>query len=271
MAYQDLVIADGPSQYWRFDRANISELGWRDNASNGFYDIRIVAFAGTTALTRADNAGVGGSHALYIPNGHNVTWGNLSTQGTDNQFAGGEWTFETWYKRASSAARDRWIANREGSASRFRLLHNTAGQFYLETWDTSSITRTITSPVFLDDDWHHIVVTRSATNIYQLYVDSVFIGTHTTGTFNTSSATDAYLGRPKTGTSIGDMYFDEIAWYKKILAPARITAHYAAGPQPAPKGYTWSLWNGTTEIPCTMQGVWNGTTVVPRVSEERVP
>lgn len=36
-------------------------------------------------------------------------------------------------------------------------------------------------------------------------------------------------------------------------------------------GYTWSVWNGTAEVPATVQGVWNGTSVVPRISEERVP
>lgn len=36
-------------------------------------------------------------------------------------------------------------------------------------------------------------------------------------------------------------------------------------------GYQWSVWNGTTEVPGTVEGVWNGTSVVPRQSEERVP
>jgi len=32
---------------------------------------------------------------------------------------------------------------------------------------------------------------------------------------------------------------------------------------PAPTGPTWTLWDGTTEQPLTLDGVWNGTSIVP--------
>lgn len=271
MAYKDVVIADAPAQYWRFDRALDAEAGYRDAASTGYYEIRIAVPGTNAAPTRTANGGVDNSRALYVPLNQQLSFGSMANVGNDNQLAGGTWVWECWYKRASSSAILRYIANREGAASRTRIYQNASWQFVLETYDSSSVTRIITSPAFNDDDWHHIVVQRNATNVHELWVDGVLIGSHTTGTYNTSSAADVYLAGSKAGTGRGDLYMDEIVWYKTFLTPAKVQAHYAAGPKPAPKGYAWSLWNGTTEVPCTMEGVWNGTTVVPRVSEERVP
>ncbi|WP_433332516.1 hypothetical protein [Spirillospora sp. CA-294931] len=38
---------------------------------------------------------------------------------------------------------------------------------------------------------------------------------------------------------------------------------------PTPKG-SWSLWNGTAEVPLTLAGIWNGTNILTATIDQVV-
>jgi lysophospholipase L1-like esterase len=71
----------------------------------------------------------------------------------------------------------------------------------------------------------------------------------------------AWIGTGETGTLIGsaDHIHPTDAGHARIADRMR-TSLLALNTPAAP---TWSVWNGTTEQPVTLDGVWNGTAIVP--------
>lgn len=88
--------------------------------------------------------------------------------------------------------------------------------------------------------------------------DSMTVWDTLTGTVATT--VDRFDIGPSGSTTSAIQYFDDIA----IADTAS-----EIGPV-APSGPTVSVWNGTSEVPATIQGVWNGTTVVSGSFDEVV-
>lgn len=99
---------------------------------------------------------------------------------------------------------------------------------------------------------HHVVVTRAG-NVFTSYVNGVQVDQRTPGTplapvgalnIGSGAATSSRLLTPET-----DM--DAVALYPTALSPARIAAHFAAGPEPVQ--YARLAADGRTILPATGQ------------------
>ncbi|MEU4726528.1 hypothetical protein AB0G06_43615 [Nonomuraea dietziae] len=87
------------------------------------------------------------------------------------------------------------------------------------------------------------------------------IATATATTVTTVDMDAVRFGPFSTAPTVPTFYLDDFALSD--------TAALIGPPSPAPSGATWSLWNGTSEVPLSLEGVWNGTSVTP-LSFDRV-
>ena len=80
-----------------------------------------------------------------------------------------------------------------------------------------------------DGNWHYVAVTRTGTT-FKLYVDGAAVVNGTSNQSGAVTTPSITFGRSAAGSTIrwytGNL--DEIAFYNAVLAPASVTAHYAA-------------------------------------------
>jgi hypothetical protein len=138
------------------------------------------------------------------------------------QLGDGAQSYEFWFRRTSASQTENYLLEDWGGtlgAVEFGMDTNDDVLFYSrgrDIWNCYS-QQTIT-----DNNWHHIVGVKQATNSWTIYVDGIQGTTGAQGVAVTGTGwvlPSAYI----TG------YFDEIAIYNVALTPAQVWQHYYLG------------------------------------------
>lgn len=234
-AYAAVILADAPSSYWRFAEASGSvaiDEGSLGNDAQYTLDADPDDVAGWTPRAGI----VEGSSAITLVTS---TRGVIVPNAGDYAFCGfaTDFSFELWLKAPASALTTNWFLASLSGPFTSRMLwgfRNGAAfpqvQFERTSFDGgSSATFGIPEEIF-DDDWHHLVLTKTGATI-RLYVD---------GALSTSGA-DAddiarvpelmALGSRNGGGSALNTFpgaIAEVALYDYALTAEQVAAHFAA-------------------------------------------
>lgn len=217
-AYEEAVLADGPTGFWMLDEQT-----------------------GTAAANRGSGSGAGTYQGSPILAGVPTPWGgrapvfNGSSQyvtiaETDMT---GEWTAEAWVRptaQADTAIVGQWGS---GSATQEWILGTTSTSVEIFVHTGVGYSGLTASAWTLLNRWHHVVGIRSTTaNESQLWVNGrlIAIGTVSAAGNKTQGVEIARKGGSAyyTGAIAGVAIYDG-----KVLPRHRIAAHYRAGLRPA--------------------------------------
>ena len=169
---------------------------------------RTVTFYGTAQLSTAQSK-FGGSSLLLDGNSDYLTVPHVSADIVT------ELTLETWFKTSSSAYQT-LIGNYAGSAGTFIQLNTggTAGTIGAGVHGNTQITSS--SGGYADGNWHHVALTRNASNLITLWVDGV---SKATGTDSSAMlANSFYIGRLNSASlpRYFDGYLDDVRWTPSV-------------------------------------------------------
>jgi hypothetical protein len=221
VAYQDVVLADSPTVYYRLgDTAApaVPTNGLGVNcAATG-----VPAFGVAGAVVGDTNTAVsfpGSAGTDYLQ--------TASSPGTAYDLGDGPFSIEFWYKTNDTAADHNTLSKGTGS---YIMRHLAGGTWAFRLSGTGNCF--VTTAAFTDTTkWHHVVVTRVLATQPTLYVDGVAqAGTHTARTFGnitTGFGIGVDVAAKPTGAWNG--YIDEVALYQTVLSAAQVLTHYQAG------------------------------------------
>ena len=171
---------------------------------------RTVTFYGTAQLSTAQSK-FGGSSLLLDGNSDYLTVPHVSSDIVT------ELTLETWFKTSSSAYQT-LIGNYETSGSVGTYIQintgGTAGTIGAGVHANTQITSS--SGGYADGNWHHVALTRNASNLITLWVDGV---SKATGTDSSAMlANSFYIGRLNSASlpRYFDGYLDDVRWTPSV-------------------------------------------------------
>lgn len=150
--------------------------------------------------------------------------------GLSNLALNGEFTISVWIKSNATTApgAPREILSSRSVENHFLLREDPAGGWVFYDWTGSGVSNVTTfgSVIYLDQKWHHLVVTRSRTAT-KTYVDGVFKNSSTS-----LSGTVAYSNTTIfIGTSGASQYFnggiDNVRLYSRALTSMEVHQMYA--------------------------------------------
>lgn len=212
MAYSDIVLADSPIYYWRFEgngnstvgSANLTlPAGYTTNTSGHTFTGTALAFDGSTST------------------------GPYAAAAAASDFFASTYTIEFWFKVPSKANSQELFRVGDDVAceveSTGKFLYYYRGQLVNPATTT-----------YNNNTWRHCVITRDASRVTTVYMNGVSIGSFTAPT---GGATDAnfYIGGSQYSEQAIKGSIDEFAIYNTVLSSGRIAAHLAG---PIDGGYT---------------------------------
>ena len=140
-----------------FDGSN-GATATSDSSNNN----KTITFQGSATIATAQSK-FGGS-SLYIPNGSS----RITTPGTSNMDAAGDFTMELWIYNSSTSDYPTLLENGASSNSLSMYLANTASNQILRMWNTGSVTNF--SSTLPQNEWYHFALVRSGSTV-KLYVN----------------------------------------------------------------------------------------------------
>lgn len=245
MSYQDVVMADNPLVYYRFEDASSAngEQVW-DSAENAWKHGTYVNKDWDPITFAAGIPGAGGQAVQLNGNGSDGA-GNCVSAWSGGELVTENMTLSLWMKSTGDSQNNyaRLIQHNGGESSNAYGIgsypQGAGGEITVigggSTWYTG------TGDVF-DGEWHHIVVTyqQNGADLYEhVYIDGVSKWGNTKADTSLSTTYDwLTLG------SEGNQWYmyngfvgllDEVAIYDSVLEIESIQAQYAAGiiPEPA--------------------------------------
>lgn len=208
------------------------------DAPTGFYELK--ESAGPTAADSSTK----GITATY--SGVGITWGQSDpiTDGSDHgvlfdgstgvlvvpQTWGSPGSLEAWFKAPAPTAAGQTIMGSDRSYAPYWSIFTLSDgslDFTMTLADGTFFGYSTTPGVSLADNaWHHIILTRSAANYFNLYVDGAAVGAG--ASMGTSVfPTNTYFGL-QPGTAGTAVTIAEPAVYSTELSAVRVLAHYLA-------------------------------------------
>ena len=216
-SYDDEVIADSPSGYWKLNETSGTIA--KDYSGNGYNG----TYSGTYTLGASELlTGSGSSTMMNLSNGNGqVTIGNTAALNLDSNF-----TIEFWVNLSTSNPAYSGVINKLGSsgwliqadqlspATATRVRNDTSG--YYNQYEFA--------PTIFTGSTHYVVIAFN-NGTGTAYIDT------TPNAFTYTASTGLGVNGGNTaniviGGSIGT--YGNFAYYNGALSPARIAAHYAA-------------------------------------------
>ena len=230
-SYPAVVLADAPVAYYRFEQAGSTAVDSTGNANNGTVINGPLVTQGPPGLGAA------------------LSFDGINDHVTTPRSVGGSFTLELWLNTTATSLSGTqafegngllW-SDVGGGANDFVLAFlNNRAAFFTGSPDTTAIG---TTPIN-DGRWRHVVATRAQGGATQVWVDGVL---QATGTSN-ANVLDANPQIVIGANTLDSRYFagriDEVAYYDRVLTPAQIRNHYAAG-----------LAAGTVAVPASSPGL----------------
>jgi Concanavalin A-like lectin/glucanases superfamily len=217
-AYKDVVLADNPVAYYRFEESS-----------------------GTTATDTTGNSNDG----TYV-NGVQINQPGAPNLGKAARFDGIDdyvstprtvstsFTLELWINTTASSLTGAQAY--EGNGLLWSDVGGAANDFVMAmlnnglSFFTGNPDITVTSATAINDGhWHHLVATRTQGGNVEIFVDGVSRGTTTTNNNPLDGNPSIMIG----GNVLDSRYFtgliDEVAYYPTVLSLGQINAHFRAG------------------------------------------
>lgn len=221
-AYGQAVFADRPDIFYRLSEgagtAAVDVMG----GANGAY-VGTPTLGATTLVT-------GGDAAVTL---------NGSTQRVNAakvfNYGNGPWSYELWFQRSSAVAPATSLPLFAGGANSGGVSIDNGGVHghgFVNAFK-SGVSNTVHSSSALAADTlvHYCVLTKSAANVWTLYVDGVDVSDRTGDTADTTATTAVLIGfgwDPNSGNHFAGT-IDDAAVYTVELTSAQVATHYAAG------------------------------------------
>jgi hypothetical protein len=224
MAYRDVVLADNPIAYWRFEETSGTIV--QDETANNLDGIlqatptfNVVGAISSAASNKAISYPASSS-SQYI----------AITDAANLLAVGDNFTLEAWIK-PSTLTRGNPIITRNTTGGGYNLLLNSDNTITLRNGNTDHVKSNIT--IADTTTWHHIVATKNG-GTTKIYIDGVdrtgsIISPQTFGNFGS-----ARIFRGGTSTAVYTGAIDEVAVYSSALSLTRVQAHYNAATYQAP-------------------------------------
>lgn len=218
--YDGVVYADGPAWYLPMQETTGTTADDFIGSVNGTYQ-------GTPTLGVAGPSGAGGTAVLLNGTSQYVSVPDDGVLDVGD----GPVTYELWYKRLNGTKKSGALMAKGAGAP--ILLIDDAVNGQIEWYGRSVALAVKSSTVFTDTNWHHIVGTKSAADVWLLYVDGVDVTTPDGGATpsTTNNTTELNIGRDN-GSTPGSYLAGSVcraAIYKSVLTPSQIATHHAVG------------------------------------------
>lgn len=233
-AYQDVVLADHPIAYYRFEETSgTTAVDTSGNSNDGTYVNGVVL--NQPSAPQLGHAGRFDGIAAYVNTARTVS--------TD-------FTLELWVNTTAPSLTGSFAyegngllwSDVGGAANDFTLaILNNALAFVTGNPDVN-----VTGADAINDGrWHHLVATRTQGANVEIFVDGVSRGTTTTNDNPLDGNSVINIG----GNTLDSRYFnglvDEVAYYPTVLSVDRIRAHFLAGSVatavPVPSLGAWTM------------------------------
>jgi hypothetical protein len=225
--YVDVVLADGPLAYWRFDEASgTTAVDSAGHASGPFNATYLNAPTLGAAGVMKDGSG---SPSVDL-NGSNQ--GVNGADWADMDFTSGPFTLEAWFNGdALDSITQILIHKREGDTSKLGWEFGVvaAGVFFTDNTDI----QVVASGALSNDTDYHAVVTFDGTSTTRLYLNGVLVDTDTGGLSITANTEIVSIGWD-AAESFSEKYrvdgqLDEVAVWDRALTAAEVAEHYTVG------------------------------------------
>jgi hypothetical protein len=247
-------------EYWDFDSDATGTKGFCDGTvTNAAHD-------------SSDYILGGGSYSFDGTGDHIALCTSLSPEDND-------WSISAWFQTSDSGT-ERYIVAGAGTGVTdwFNIRQKPTNDINFIVDDGSNPLTDMGTGSYNDGAWHHVVMTRTASNdTWTFYVD----GTQTATSTNTDSAVslnvDIWVGDWSGYAGSWNGNIDEIAWYNVSLSPSEVSDLYNSGSgQPFPTegsastnthtiividGYNSSYLSGV------LVEVWNGSAVISNTTD----
>jgi hypothetical protein len=239
-------------EYWDFDSDATGTKGFCDGTvTNAAHD-------------SSDYILGGGSYSFDGTGDHIALCTSLSPEDND-------WSISAWFQTSDSGT-ERYIVAGAGTGVTdwFNIRQKPTNDINFIVDDGSNPLTDMGTGSYNDGAWHHVVMTRTASNdTWTFYVD----GTQTATSTNTDSAVslnvDIWVGDWSGYAGSWNGNIDEIAWYNVSLSPSEVSDLYNSGSgQPFPTEGSASTNTHTVNVKnlyndSNNEGVnvtiWNGT------------
>ena len=244
-AYSDLVLADMPIAYYRFEELEgPTATDSSTNARDGAYVDGVTLGAAGALPGSVGSAQFDGASGYVQLQGE---WGGLP-----------EATVEAWVNTDEPVTGDfqSILASPDGGFTHFQL-HN-AGNSVVYT--SAGVVAVPIPPATPTGKWRYIVMTIKSGDT-RLYIDGALVGAPTTTAFDTIQPA-SYVEGGTRGLRIGNGHaggrwfkgrIDEVAIYDQALSAERVLQHYAAGQAPPPPRLSLARLGAQLEITWTAQ------------------
>jgi hypothetical protein len=229
--YDDAVLADGPSAFWRLDHATGDGTDETGTVPDGAATL-CGTCAGKRGAIRSEPANTSvafdGASIISFPGHLAALQPSLS------------WTVEAWIRLPTSATGTGYVYGFGGDISGQSLGvagGQIVGRINVGCTLCDPTTYTLTSPnSYADHKWHLVDLVRDgAGGTFYLVVDGTRIATQAIGStvthYDAFSTSQPAIGGWHTGFGFQDYFrgsIDEVALYPTALSKARIRAHRAA-------------------------------------------
>ena len=219
--YPDVVQADAPIRYYRFDEA----------AGTTAYDAMGSGYNGTLhggVTLGATGALTGDSDKAYTFAAASSQYVDAATTGLPSGNAA--FSLECWFKVAGapvSGVFNLMQFGATGANNSFVVYMDTSARILVAPLSGGG---SVLSAAVTTGAYHHLVTTWDGTTL-RLYIDGVANGTPATPGAMALGTSFFYVGVENTG-SLTNYYsgqIDEVAFYSTALSAARVNAHYTAG------------------------------------------
>jgi hypothetical protein len=233
-AYQDVVLADHPIAYYRFEETSgTTAHDTSGNSNDGTYVNGVVL--NQPSAPQLGHAGKFDGIAAFVNTARTVS--------TD-------FTLELWINTTATSLTGSEAY--EGNGLLWSDVGGAANDFVVAmlnnglAFDTGNPDVNLTSADAINDGrWHHLVATRTQGANVEIFVDGVSRGTATTNDNPLDGNPVINIG----GNTLDSRYFsglvDEVAYYPTVLSAERIKAHFVAGfaapAVPVPSLGAWAM------------------------------
>lgn len=211
LTFKSLISRDNPFAYWTFDRL--------DQLTNQTDEFVTLTENGSSVIVK---------NALGLNTG--VVGNNyLTTDDVSIDDNGDGWTVEFSMKTADTQVLAILLAEWDtggGNVGTFKVQMNNSNLLSVHLNDDA--TQMVSTTLYNDDTWHHVVISNDGNGTTSLYVDGAVEDTISTAiTYGTNdfSIGNSADGDASTATEAAT-YLDDVAIYKYGLNATRITEHY---------------------------------------------
>jgi hypothetical protein len=221
-SYSSLVLAAGPTGYWRLGDSGSTAADAGPNGLAGSYVGNPTrGLAGALVGDPDKAAGFGtSSDAVNVPDNALLDLGD------------GPFSYELWFALDAYTGTDQMILNRGSNAPNIALDYATH-RLMLSKGGFGGLVIGSTS-IAANGAWHHIVITRSAagagnTKIYLDGVAETITNLAASVTFANNNEVLAFGRKTLDTVERAAGRLDEIAVYRRVLSASEVADHYAAG------------------------------------------